>query len=184
MNTLFEILVNERITMRLMKESEAKIMFNLIESNRVFLRRFLTWVDKSIKVEDSFKKIQKDHEGFKSGESLELGIFFEERFIGRCGFHNIQKHSAEIGYFLAEDMNGRGIMTKCVKKITEYGLNELDKHRIIIKVDVENTASESIPQKLGFTLEGTERESHMSPTGEWRDTHVYSFVQGDKFLVD
>ena len=71
-----EIRVDEKITMRLLEESEAQVLYELIDKNRNFFRRFLPWVDNTISVEHSLEKIRKDISGFDSGESLKLGIFF------------------------------------------------------------------------------------------------------------
>jgi len=183
MDTQFEIIVNEKVSMRLLNESDAKAMFNCIDSNRNFFRKYLYWVDKTKSVSDSLLKIQEDIEDYKSGKSLELGVFYENHFVGRCGFHKIGKLNLEIGYFLHENMNGQGIMTQCVKTLTQYGFDVLKKHRVVIKMDVDNKASKAIPEKLGFTLEGIERESNLSCEGEWRNSFVYSFLSTDTFRM-
>ncbi len=176
-----ELKIEENITMRLLKESDAQNLYNLIDNNRSFFRRFLSWVDDVTSVENSLEKIRKDISGFNSGESLEFGIFFHGKLIGRCGFHEITKRSAEIGYLLGQDYTRRGIMTQCVKVITQYGLDSLEKHRIVIKMNPMNTTSRSIPERLNYTYEGTERESSLDTKGNWRNTEVWSFIAGDSF---
>lgn len=183
MDTQFEIIVNEKVSMRLLHESHAEAMFDCIDFNRVFFRKYLPWVDKTKSVNDSLLKIQQDMEDYKSGLSLELGVFHENHFVGRCGFHKIGKSNLEIGYFLHENINGQGIMTQCVKTLTQYGFDELEKHRVVIKMDIDNKASKAIPEKLGFTLEGIERESYLSCGGEWRNNFVYSFLSTDTFRM-
>lgn len=177
----FEIKITENITMGLLEESDAQNLYNLIDNNRSFFRRFLSWVDDTTSVEHSLDKIRKDISGFNSGESLEFGIFFHGRLIGRCGFHEITKRSAEIGYLLDQSVTRRGIMTQCVKVITQYGLDSLEKHRIVIKMNPMNTASRSIPERLNYTYEGTERESSIDTEGSCRNTEVWSFIKGDSF---
>ena len=178
----FEIKITENITMGLLEESDAQNLYNLIDNNRSFFRRFLSWVDDTTSVEHSLDKIRKDISGFNSGESLELGIFFNAKLIGRCGFISKMKHdSAEIGYLLDDQFTRLGIMTQCVKALTEYGINTLKKHRIVIKMNTMNVKSRSIPERLNYIYEGTERESSLDTEGNWRNTEVWSFIAGDDF---
>lgn len=180
----FEIKVNDEIVMKLLDNSHAEVQFDIVQKNREFLREFLPWVDKTHTVDDALANIQKSREGFELKESLELGIFYKDQFVGRCGFISKMKtNSAEIGYWLDQDYNGKGIMAQCVKKLAEYGLGELGKHRIVIRMDKTNLPSRAIPKKIGFTYEGTERESELNSDGAWRDAEVWSFIQGDNFLI-
>lgn len=179
----FTLQVSPDITLSLIEEQNAQIQFDTIQKNRDFLREYLIWVDDVKVIQNTLDKIKLDQENFIKGESLELGIFYKGVFVGRVGFHEITKHSAEIGYWLDQDHNGLGIMTQCVKKITEYGIQEMKKHRIVIKMDVNNIPSKLIPQRLGFAYEGTERESSQRVDGLWRSTEVWSFVEGDVFSV-
>jgi ribosomal-protein-serine acetyltransferase len=178
----FILQVSADIILRLMTKEDAQVQFDSIQKNREFLRKYLNWVDKVENIQNTLDKIQLDHENFKKGESLELGIFYKEQFVGRVGFHEITKHAAEIGYWLDEEFNGLGIITQSVEKITEYGIHTLKKHRIVIKMDINNFPSKSIPKRLGFTYEGTERESSRALNGNWRSTEVWSFIESDEFI--
>ena len=68
--------------------------------------------------------------------------------------------TAELGYWLAEDYWGRGIMTQAVRQICEEGA-ELwnDLVRIYAEPFAHNTASRRVLEKAGFTLEGVLRQS-------------------------
>lgn len=179
----FKLEVSNDVILRLMTEEDAQIQFDTIQKNKEFLREYLNWVDKVITIQDTLDKIKLDRENFEKGESLELGIFYKNKFVGRVGFHEIIERSAEIGYWLDQDYNGLGIMTQCVKVITDYGIKNLKKHRIVIKMDVSNIPSQSIPKRLGFIYEGTERESSITLDNEWRSSEVWSFLENDKFSM-
>ncbi len=179
----FELIVNEDVTMLLLDKSHAQALCDMINKNRDFFRRFLSWVPDIYTTEQALEKIKKDRLGFESKESLELGIFYKKELVGRCGFHEITKFQAEIGYLLDQDHTGKGIMTECTKIITHYGINFLKKHRIVIKAAIENSASHAIPKKIGYTYEGTERESGLSADKKWYSVQVWSFIEGDEFFL-
>lgn len=56
-------------------------------------------------------------------------------------------------YWLAEDFQGRGIMSDTLRVVIEYVFAELELHRIEITCAVGNDKSSALPKKLGFTFE-------------------------------
>lgn len=68
--------------------------------------------------------------------------------------------TAELGYWLAEDYWGRGIMTQAVRQICEEGAELWDDLvRIYAEPFAHNAASRRVLEKAGFTLEGVLRQS-------------------------
>lgn len=174
----FEIKVSEAITLQLMDRHHAKEMFAVVQNNKEFLKQWLSW-PKCVKTEkDSLKKILDDQKKFGENTALELGIFKNGKFIGRIGFHWIKDIQAEIGYWLDLNETGSGIMTESCKALIRYTFQETNIHRIIIRMDVENIPSKKIPERLGFTCEGIERESILLK-GEFRNSYVYSILKTD-----
>lgn len=177
---MFKLKVNDQITLQQLQEADAPIMFKLVKENNEFLRQWLPWVDSVQDVTNSIIKIKDDHDGFRNGTSLELGIFYQGNLVGRIGFHTISENKSEIGYWLSQHLNGKGIMTLCVKKLMHYGFRYRHMHRIVIKVHVDNDRSNAIPKRLGFTLEGTEREQSKLH-GNYVNSEVWSFLKTDTF---
>ena len=97
-------------------------------------------------------------------------------FIGTCDFHSVEYdlQSADIGYWLAEKYTGHGYITEAVNAMADNffkrGFN-----RLTIVMDTENTASEKVAIRCGFTKEGIMREWHYNPTFDaYRDMYLYS----------
>lgn len=80
--------------------------------------------------------------------------------VGGIGLHIKSTHSAETGYWLGEKYWGNGYMTEAIKKITDFGFNELSLARITAHVFDGNIRSEKILLKNGFELEGFLKKSH------------------------
>lgn len=84
----------------------------------------------------------------------------DHRLIGTCGFHKWDKAHlrAEIGYDLAHDRWGQGIMTEALHAIINNGFDRMKIHRIDAFVYVNNSHSIQLLQKLGFKQEGLLRD--------------------------
>lgn len=86
--------------------------------------------------------------------------------------------SGEIGYILRPDYWGKGIMTKVVEQIFDYGFNQLKLNRIWATTDAENIGSEKVMQKTGMIKEGLLRQDIKLKNG-FRDTLVYSILYSE-----
>jgi ribosomal-protein-serine acetyltransferase len=78
-------------------------------------------------------------------------------------------------------MQGKGIITLCVKKLVFYSFQKLKLNRIQIKVAVGNQKSAAIPQRLGFHFEGVERDGEKH-NDRFFNLEVYSLLHSDGIL--
>lgn len=83
-----------------------------------------------------------------------------DEMIGDCGYNVFHSRDsrAEIGYNLSPQYWRRGMMTKALSLIIEYGFSHLGLNKIEATVGVNNARSSGLLRKLGFQLEGTHRE--------------------------
>jgi RimJ/RimL family protein N-acetyltransferase len=93
---------------------------------------------------------------------------------------NWDVRSFEIGYWIDSRFSGNGFMTEAVNGLIHFAETELDARRIEIRCDTNNGKSRNIPEKLGFTLEGTFHHDDLSADGKsLRDTYVFAkIIQG------
>lgn len=177
----FEIKINEMLSLKLRHEDDAEKVFILTDKNRDYLSPWFPWVDMTLSSEDSKKFVLECQEKFQNKKSADFGVIYEGDFIGSMGFHTIKMRDewAEIGYWIDEDFQGKGIMTECVKAVIKYGFDELNLHRIQIKCDTRNLRSKAIPERLGFKLEGVIRESRKNEGGAFSDMLIYSLLRNE-----
>ena len=83
-----------------------------------------------------------------------------------------------IGYWLGQEYNGKGIMTKSVRELIEVGHMYYALDRIEIRCAVENTRSRAIPERLGFKHEGTIRHA-AKVYDRYQDHVVYGLLKSD-----
>lgn len=153
--------INESLTIRMLKVKEASILFKLTDEHREYLRKWLPWVDHVKTVDDSLKFIEQSFETFANRENLNCGIFYKEQLVGIVSFNvfDWNNHIGEIGYWLSADQQGKGIMTKAVEALIEYGFQQLDLNKIEIYTAHDNIKSQAIPNRLNFKKEGIIREA-------------------------
>ena len=87
-----------------------------------------------------------------------FAIEFEGLYVGNISLvpgTDVYRRSAEIGYFLGELYWNKGIMTRAVNLICDYGFKNSDIERIHTGVFDYNHASQRVLEKCGFIKEGT-----------------------------
>jgi ribosomal-protein-serine acetyltransferase len=119
---------------------------------------------------------------FLKRESFRYLIFHKgtNDFIGTASLHGInwKISKCEIGYWINSQFSGNGYMTEAVSELTNLGFQQLKFRRIEIRCESTNFKSRSIPEKLGFELEGTLRNDDLSADGsKLTDTCIYSMIK-------
>ena len=79
---------------------------------------------------------------------------------------------AHIGYWIDKAYANRGLTTKAVVALTNFGFETLKLHRIEINIRPENEPSIRVAQKAGYLFEGL-RPRYLHIDGNWRDHHCY-----------
>ena len=89
--------------------------------------------------------------------------------------HDVERVSAEIGYWLAEPFWGRGITTDALRAVTKYAIESHGLTRIYAVPFAWNVASCRVLEKAGYVLEGRLRNSAIKD-GRLTDQMQYAFV--------
>jgi ribosomal-protein-alanine N-acetyltransferase len=106
------------------------------------------------------------------------------RMIGTCGFvrFDCPHNSAEIGYVLNPDHQGKGYMYEAARRVMQFGFSVLGLHRIEARYMTENLPSRRVMEKLGMTFEGVKR-SAMLVKGLYRDIG-YCAILANEFRAE
>lgn len=95
---------------------------------------------------------------------------------GGIGIHlqnDIHIKNAELGYWLAEPFWGKGIMTKAVTQMVDYGFKTFDITRIFARPYGTNIGSQKVLEKAGFILEGRFKNT-IFKNGKYLDELIYA----------
>lgn len=150
-------------------------IFNTINTEREYMREWLPFVDTTREEEDTANFV--NH--VLQTEDKQFTIYYQDKFVGLVGFKDTDNANkkTEIGYWLSQYAQGKGIMMKSVIRLLELAFTEMDINRVQIKVAVGNDKSRRIPEKLGFHLEGIERDGELLVDGVYTDIAVYSLLK-------
>ena len=161
--------------LRVATPDDAPALFNIINSQRPYLREWLPFVDLTRQISDTAFYLQTI---VNSTSDRVFVIVSEEIICGLIGFKGIEyfNRKVEIGYWLSEHYQGKGIMRRSCSRLLQYAFEGLNMNRVQLKVAPKNYKSRNIPIKLGFTLEGTEREGELR-NGHYHDLEVYSLLK-------
>lgn len=107
-----------------------------------------------------------------------LAIEVDGEAAGGIGFvrsTDIERYSAEIGYWLGMAHWGRGIVTEALVLVTEHVFRELDVLRLYALPFADNAGSIRVLEKAGYVREGILRSSSVK-YGQPRDQAIYARI--------
>lgn|SRR5690625_38667 len=177
---MFIVEVDEEITLKMLNAADAEELFAITDRSREYLREWLPWLDNTKSVDDSLQFIKNNFQLYAERKGVTAGIFYNGSLAGVAGYNELDwvNKIAYIGYWLDIEHQGKGIMTRAVRALTDYAFEEFDLNRVDIRAAVGNVKSRAIPERLGYKKEGVLRQS------EWLYDHfvdhaVYSMLKSE-----
>lgn len=172
------IIVDSEITLMNLEMSSSDALYRLIDLNRGYLSEWLCWVEDTRSVMDTINYIfaMSEHDMYSSRYVME--IWYNNLLSGLIDVHNGDRlnKKAEIGYWLGEKFQGKGVMTRACSAIINYALNDAGLNRITIKCAEGNKKSQAVPKRLGFNFEGIEKEGQYL-YNKYVDLFVFSMLK-------
>ena len=175
---MFMLKVDKDINLALTMPYMAEEIFNLSIKNRDYLGKWMEWLEYTKEVSDTKEFILSCLEGLSKESYLLCSIVYKGKIVGNIDLHKIQKKNkkAVIGYWLDEEANGKGIMSRALKRLCEYAFNEIELNRLVIECDVENVKSCAVAKRVGFVKEATLKQ-YLIVKEESRDFYQYCLIK-------
>ncbi|TLS36814.1 GNAT family N-acetyltransferase [Pseudalkalibacillus caeni] len=171
---MFVYKIDEDLSLRLLNTYDAEEFFQLMDTSRKHLSKWLGWLDYNKEVNDSKAFIEATLKSIADtgGFPKTVAMIYKGSIAGVIGFNEINhsNKSAIIGYWIGEKFQGKGIVTKACNALIVYGFNDIRLNRMEIRVAKENYKSRAIPERLGFKEEGLIRHA------EWLYDHYVDHV--------
>jgi RimJ/RimL family protein N-acetyltransferase len=108
--------------------------------------------------------------------ALDFAIALDDEAVGGIGLipgADIERVSAEVGYWLGRSVRGRGLASAALRSITAYAFRVLALERLFALPFEGNLASARVLVKAGYRLEGTLRSAAIK---EGRITNLLMFA--------
>lgn len=175
------IVVDDDTLLRPVFEISSEALYALIDRNRAYLGQFLDFATPEYSLEDAetYSNLGRKNWG-RSGEQS-YAIIHAGELAGTIGMHRygVRNRAVEIGYWLSDHLQGRGIMTRSVLKLTEMAFEHLGVNQVNISVDVVNAPSRAIAERMGFKSDGITRQWLVNAAGELADMVRYSMLRDE-----
>ena len=174
---MFTLKVDRDIELQLFQLHHIDELFRLVDHNRTYLREWLPWVDTITEPYQYHSIIPIWLKQFADNTGFHTGIRYKGLLVGAIGLHHIDWNQSQtsIGYYLSQDAQGYGIMTRAVQALINYAFLELGLHRIELRCGEKNDKSKAIPTRLGFVQEGILRDGEKI-NGQFHNLVVYSML--------
>ena len=99
--------------------------------------------------------------------------------VGAIGLSVNASRGGTIGYWCAAAARNRGVVTRALRLIVRWGLEDLELVRLSLITDPDNLASQRVAEKVGFRREGVMRSHLLHPDGRLRDSVMFSLLPGE-----
>lgn len=171
------VLTRGDVTLRPLRRSDEREWLALRHDNQGWLRQWEANTPPGRPaVGASFPAfVRRDRKGWKDGSAFAAVIVVDGALAGRVSINAVQWGAhcgGSIGYWIAENYAGRGIVPTAVALLSEYGF-ERGLHRLEIALRPENAPSLRVAHKVGFRAEGI-REQYLYIDGGWRDHLIFA----------
>ena len=157
---MFSFEIDDNLKLALPQPQMAEALTALVRDNLDRLKPWMPWATDDYSIERAHEWIRRTLSEFAEDGRFNAVIIFDGRMAGTIGFHNLNKtnRSAEIGYWLAREFEGRGLITRSCSALVDYLFTVMDLNRVQINCNDANVRSRAVPERLGFKMEGTHRQ--------------------------
>ena len=168
------------LVLRTLDSRDVSALFTVIDADRERLGRFLPWVEETRTEGDTLRFIDDAADERRRRRSLVLGIVVDGALRGTIGLHYVDwfDRSAEIGYWIASPLEGRGYVTRATQQLLGLAFGAAGLHRLVIRCAIDNARSRRVAERLGFRVEGLLREAQWV-SGRFVDQHLLSLLRTD-----
>lgn len=132
------------------------------------------------------ERIPKHHEEYRAEQAVRFYLFDKSantEVVGTLALSQIFRgpfQACYLGYGIAEQHQGKGLMFEGLTAAVEYAFRELNLHRIMANHLPDNHRSAKLLQRLGFVRECVAKD-YLYINGTWRD-HVLNSLTNAQWV--
>lgn len=165
------------ILLRKLKASDSVILSKLA-NNKNISKSLRDYFPKPYTLQDAISFIDFTK---KEITQLTFAIEFNGSFCGIISLGlktDVYQKNGELGYWIGEEFWGKGITSKAVDLIIDYGFHQLKLERIFAGIFSNNLGSMKVLEKNNFSKEGVFKNA-IFKNGELLDEHQYTILKDD-----
>jgi len=172
--------INNSIILRMPDVDFTDELFEIIQSENDYLKKWLSWIQGLESQKDVFDFLRTARLFNIGGQKLISFVFFENQLVGSVALSKIsvEHNCAELGYWISQHFQGKGIISQSCTGFLDYVFEEKKLNRVEINVQPKNKKSIAVAEKLNFKFEGTSREI-LFLNNEYHDLSKYSLLKSE-----
>jgi Acetyltransferases, including N-acetylases of ribosomal proteins len=157
---MFNYRIDDSLYLALLETRDAEALYALIDRNRDYIGQWMKFPSMTLSVDDSRAFIERTRHRYAKDDGYWIGIWEDGQLAGSIGYLYIDQENrkTEIGYWLGQEYEGRGIITRAIQVLIQYAFSHLNMNKIEIGAASSNARSRAIPERLGFQHEGEIRD--------------------------
>ena len=161
----------ERLALRNLTPENTEEMLDYYIRNEEHLRQYEPTRDSGFYTYEGQKEIlTESFRQFIDGTSIDLGIFKDEKLIGKIKLSNIVYgilRNAFVGYSIDKEHQGKGYMKEALNTVCSYAFEEMGLHRLEASTLMDNSRSQGVLKACGFNELGiSEKYLYINGDGE------------------
>lgn len=176
-------LPDQTVAVRLVRPDDAPVLSRLLLANAGFLAPYeparpSDFATPGGQAAEVTRSLQRHAEG----SAYPGAVVLDGEVVGRINLSNIVRGAAEyadLGYWVAREVNGRGVATLAVRDVLLMAFGPLGLHRVQAATLVDNVASQRVLVHNGFERIGLARR-YLRIAGRWQDHVLFQRLVDDR----
>ena len=169
-----------RLVLHPFRRRDAEPLVAAVHDSIEDLARWLPWAHRGYGRTDAVRFIRDSGAAWTEGRAFDFSIRAADRPKVHLGNVSIwhtsrRERSGEIGYWVRSTITGHGIGAEAAARVVQVAFEELELHRVTLRIATGNLASERIAEKLGFVQEGLLRKEVLV-AGTWLDHSLWGLL--------
>jgi len=171
-----------RLLLRPFRRRDVTPMHDAIRASLPELVQWLPWAigyDRSV----AQRFVRESASAWNDGRAFDFALRLPEEpdfHVGNVSVWptSLPNRIGEIGYWIRSDLTGEGLGTEATARAMQVGFEELEYHKIVLRIASGNERSDRIAERLGFNHEGVLR--HEVRVGDaWLDHSAWSVLDSE-----
>jgi ribosomal-protein-serine acetyltransferase len=170
---------NEIVRIRPFENSDAANFVSAARESVETVGKWMDWCHAEYSIDEARTWIESCQQNSAAGTAYEFALVDPTtgEFFGGAGVNQINTahNFANIGYWVRQSLQGRGIATAAVRHLIEFAFTELKLTRVELVIRPDNLPSRRVAEKVGAALESIARNRIVSYGEAWEGA-IYSLV--------
>ncbi len=174
-------LETERLLLRCYEAGDGKTFYDMIQSSKDHLAAEVNPEELNVDEESAEIHIRQLAADWVARKKFIFGVWEKgtNTLVAQVEIYPIDWDTPdfEIGYFIAKDREGQGIVAEAVQELLHFSFTVLQAHKLTIRCKDTNTRSANVAERCGFVREGHLRETKRTEDGGFRGLFQYGMLR-------